>query len=223
MFAAVTQTSDPTIDDSIGRFDPTRLVLGWLWPGLGHLSLRQPRRGVLIMAGVLAMFLIGVLVGGVDVVDRREDFLWFLPQAGNGPIAFAADYLNATYVKTGITGTPSLNRVNDLGTLFVALGGLLNLAAMIDAATRHPASRMSVERRRNASNEAATLAHADVQAFDAAGARGGRAEKKHDGHSRIDETAENGGSGGDGGNAGAAEDGASSGGDGGGGDGGGGE
>jgi len=166
MFAAVTHASDPTIDDPIGRFDPARLVLGWLWPGLGHLSLRQPRRGGLIMAGVLAMFLIGVLVGGVDVVDRREDFLWFLPQAGNGPIAFAADYLNATYVKSGITGTPSLNRVNDLGTLFVALGGLMNLAAMIDAATRHPASRMSVERRRTGSNDAATAAHVDMPMHD---------------------------------------------------------
>lgn len=112
------------------------------------------------MAGVLGLFFIGLLVGGVHVVDRRDQWLWFLPQSLMGPLVLAADSLNATFVKTGRIGTPSLGRINELGTLFVALAGLLNLAAMIDAATRQPGTDMrpgrpSADRRRRRSDDAA--------------------------------------------------------------------
>ncbi|MGI9013331.1 MAG: DUF6677 family protein [Phycisphaerales bacterium] len=135
----------PTVHD---RFDPMCLVLGWLLPGLGHWRIGQKRRGSLIATGILLMFGIGILVGGVDVVDRREDWLWFLPQALLGPITLVADAMNQAYVKTGRLGQPSLAAVNDYGTLFVGLGGLMNLAAMIDAATRKLDSKMIRSERR---------------------------------------------------------------------------
>jgi hypothetical protein len=100
--------------------------------------MKQKRRGMLVMAGVIGMFVFGVLVGGVDVIDRENDALWFVPQALAGPLALAVDYLNGIFVKTGRIGMPSIGRVNELGTLFTALAGLMNLAAMIDAATRDP-------------------------------------------------------------------------------------
>lgn len=126
------------------RFDPVTLLIGWLWPGFGYRWIGQPRRGWLVMAGVLSLFFFGPLVGGVDVVDRKEDWLWFLPQALIGPLAFAADYLNATFVKSGRIGTPSVGSVNDYGTLFVALAGLMNFAAMIDAAARDKSTEMDL-------------------------------------------------------------------------------
>lgn len=137
-----TALPSPSSTAEPGRFDPFSLILGWMLPGLGHLRLGQPRRGWAIMAGVLGLFLIGVLVGGVHVVDRKDQWLWFLPQSLSGPLALLADYLNATFVKTGRFGTPSLGRVNEMGTLFVALAGLMNLTAMIDAATRQPGTDM---------------------------------------------------------------------------------
>lgn len=120
------------------RFDPICLVLAWIWPGLGHLWMGQKRRGFLIMTGVVCMFVFGVLIGGVDVIDRENDALWFVPQVLAGPLAFGIDYLNLTFVKTGRIGMPSIGRVNELGTLYTALAGLMNLAAMIDATTRDP-------------------------------------------------------------------------------------
>ena len=122
--------------DQTARFDPLCLVLGWVWPGLGYVIAGEKRRGVLVMLGVLLLVVIGVLVGGVDVVDRRYDTLWFLPQVLIGPLAFAIDFLNAKFVATGTIGTHSLGHVNEIGTLYVALAGLMNLAAMIDCATR---------------------------------------------------------------------------------------
>lgn len=103
------------------------------------------------------MVLVGVLVGGADVVDRDEDRMWFVPQALVGPVVFGVDLVNQTLLKTGRVGEivsfdtdernirqhpvnryKSIGRVNELGTLFVALAGLMNLCMMFDAATRPP-------------------------------------------------------------------------------------
>ncbi|MCH8005995.1 MAG: hypothetical protein IH888_07170 [Planctomycetes bacterium] len=142
----------PMSTKSQGQFTPTAAVLAWLWPGLGHVSLGQRKRGVLVMFGVLWLFVGGVLIGGIDSVDRRDDPLWFLAQSLCGPIALAVDWTNQTWLKHvpvdpveldrlaeqgDLTITSSLDRkglghVNEMGTLFSALGGLMNLVAILD-------------------------------------------------------------------------------------------
>ena len=136
-------------------------VLAWALPGLGHWWLGERRRGVLAGGGVLGLFVCGVLIGGVDCVDQKEDGPWFLAQAWAGPVAYATDAANEWLLKTGRVGEllPSpgnpmprpdgsrppepmvssykgLGTVNDVGTLFTALAGLMNLVVMLDAAHR---------------------------------------------------------------------------------------
>jgi hypothetical protein len=139
-------------------------LLALLLPGLGHLALGYRRRGLLAMAGVLGMFVTGLGIGGVDAVDSVEDFPWFIAQAGNGPIAFAADQVNQRALKAGKVGellpvqapTDPLGRplpgtftvsslkgvgaANEFGTLFIALGGMLNFVVVLDASRRQRAS-----------------------------------------------------------------------------------
>lgn len=114
-------------------------IAAWLWPGMGHVMNGQSRRGLLIMVGVLFLFLTGVLIGGIDCVDRREDRLWFIAQAGCGPIALVTDFANQTYIKAlppdRRLHTTGLARVNEMGTLFTALAGLMNIVAVLDALT----------------------------------------------------------------------------------------
>lgn len=74
-------------------------VLAVLFPGAGHLYLRQTRRGVLASIGVLGLFLGGLLIGGIDVVDRKEDKWWFLGQSLVGPLTFAVDYYHQNRLK----------------------------------------------------------------------------------------------------------------------------
>ncbi|MCL4220170.1 MAG: hypothetical protein KJZ65_02250 [Phycisphaerales bacterium] len=74
-------------------------ILGLLFPGAGHLYLGQRRRGVLACIGVLGLFLGGLLIGGIDVVDRKEDKWWFLGQALVGPLTFAVDYYHQNHLK----------------------------------------------------------------------------------------------------------------------------
>jgi hypothetical protein len=150
---------------------PAAAILAWVFPGLGHISLGERKRGGLIMFGVLFLFLGGLLIGGVDVVDRRRDHLWFYAQMFCGPLAFAADFANQTLVARppeSWRGDPtwrqrygardpevlgqlhgtSLAKVNEIGTLFVALAGLMNLVVMLDALHRPapPAPREAAAR-----------------------------------------------------------------------------
>lgn len=81
------------------EFRPQYGLLAFLFPGLGHVAQGQRRRGVLIGTGLLGLFAGGLLVGGIDVVDRREDRLWFFAQGLIGPLAFGADYLHQNHFK----------------------------------------------------------------------------------------------------------------------------
>lgn len=157
----------PAADNDIPpRFDPVAFVLGWALPGLGHWMIGQRRRGTLLAVSLIALILIGPLIGGVCVVDHQRERLWFLPQALGGPLVLLIDQANQRLLKTGRVGeiiewdregdrlNPPVNSLEsigwnrDIGILFVALAGLMNLAAMLDAATRPIDSDINVRERR---------------------------------------------------------------------------
>ncbi len=115
------------------------------------------------MFGVLFLFGSGLLIGGMDSVDRRDDKLWFLAQILCGPIAIGADLVNQSIVKTlppdwqqryeqgdqdvrAKLRQKGLGHVNEMGTLYTALAGLMNLVAILDAL--HPSHRRAEMRRR---------------------------------------------------------------------------
>lgn len=118
------------------------------------------------MAGVLLLIVLGVLVGGLDCVDRREDRLWFLAQALNGPIAFVLDYLNQSVVKSRPpeeqVWTTGISHVNEIGTLYIALAGLMNLAVILDALQFTP--RQPPRPKRRAEDEPLQTADGDAGA-----------------------------------------------------------
>jgi hypothetical protein len=134
--------------------------------------LGERRRGLLLMFGVLFLFFTGLLIGGVDCVDRRNDRLWFLAQSLCGPVAFVADQANAhlgpSLPDDFRDGTEArrrflegdeelqrqlrrvgIGRVNEMGTLFVALAGLMNLVVILDALYFLPPPPPRRERRAN--------------------------------------------------------------------------
>ena len=111
-------------------------ALGWLLPGLGHFSLGQKRRGGLIMFGVLFLVVCGVLVGGIDAVDHKHDGLWFIAQVWCGPIVIGVDLINYSYImplpnaeRASLVG---LSHANEIGTLFIAMAGLMNFVVLLD-------------------------------------------------------------------------------------------
>ena len=138
-------------------FRPVPALLGLVFPGLGHVATGHRGRGMRAMSGVLLLFVTGILVGGIDCVDRKEGRWWFVGQAGCGTIAVGASIANDLLLKSGRAApliempTPpgadpnrasafkGLAHANDFGTLLVFLAGLLNVCVLLDAAVREPA------------------------------------------------------------------------------------
>ena len=89
------------------------------------------------MLGAFILIGLGLLLGGIDVVDMQQDRYWFVAQAGNGPVAFLLDYVNQSMLKTAAPATQakltSLGHLNAIGTLYIALAGLMNIVVMLDA------------------------------------------------------------------------------------------
>lgn len=76
-------------------------------PGLGHVVRGEPKRAICAAIGVLGMFFGGILIGGIDVIDSKEDKWWFYGQAFVGPLAFGADWYHQNQLKAHpIPGVP---------------------------------------------------------------------------------------------------------------------
>ena len=180
---------------------PVVAVAGWVLPGAGYWLIGQRARGTTIGVSVLALFVLGLLIGGVrvievpgyntdtgqrqtvdtpaytSVVDGLRQFHpatsmwalqaaplnevrnkpWSLPQAMTGPVAIAAGVWSVRAAQPGLGGHPdgvvTHARINEIGSLYLSVAGLLNLMAIIDAA--HRAVHLG-ERRRAAALSGAT-------------------------------------------------------------------
>lgn len=84
--------------------EPARLnalagLCAFLFPGLGHVVRGERLRGLLAGVSVLSLFFGGMLIGGIDVVDSKEDRVWFIGQGIVGPVAFATDWVHQNKLK----------------------------------------------------------------------------------------------------------------------------
>ena len=133
--------TDPNVD--VRTFQPLAGILAWVVPGLGHYVIGQRVRGIRIFAGMALLILGGLFIGGVDAVDSKNDNLWFIAQACGGPLVLGIDVINQKYVKelADVDQIPwrSFGHVNSVGTLYIALAGLLNVVVILDAI--YPARR----------------------------------------------------------------------------------
>ncbi|MCH2139042.1 MAG: hypothetical protein MK074_08340 [Phycisphaerales bacterium] len=112
------------------------VIIGWVLPGAGHMLLGQRRRGIRIMIGMAVLIVLGVLIGGVDAVDSVRDRLWYFAQLGAGPIVILIDVLNQKVARAmpapEVYQTMGLGHINAIGTLYIALAGLMNIVVLLD-------------------------------------------------------------------------------------------
>ncbi|MGD1278270.1 MAG: DUF6677 family protein [Tepidisphaeraceae bacterium] len=179
------------------------VLVAWLVPGGGYVALGHKSRGITIGASIVFLFVLGILVGGIRVMDppgwgqygylaqmvsrplsggrfeqlrvdptsaqqqedpradvrdqpqgsallnqplaEISDKPWFVGQILCGPIALVASAISVREAKpmAAASGTPpqsaattSHARSWEIGTLYTAVAGMLNLLAIIDAAFR---------------------------------------------------------------------------------------
>jgi hypothetical protein len=116
-------------------------VVGWLIPGAGYWLIGQRGRGVTVGVTILVLFVLGLLIGGIRVVEAPKgpapqqvlQKAWFIPQILAGPVTVATTVIEEKWVPQNVVSTA---RVNEIGTLYTAVAGLLNLMAIIDSAFR---------------------------------------------------------------------------------------
>jgi len=114
------------------------------------------RRAKFICLGVLGLYLAGLLVGSVNVVNKKDAFWWYCGQFMVGPVtpvinAWRDDHKppdNPTDDPGYVYPTPSFSRVNEVGTLYTAMAGLLNLIAILEVVFKAPCTDGKRLRRR---------------------------------------------------------------------------
>jgi hypothetical protein len=156
-------------------------LAGWILPGAGYVFLggENRARGFVVGATILSLFLLGILLGGIRVIDvpgydrlggevrldpagRRIDTTpaarsphyntspwalgsrgffgeiankpWYVGQILAGPICLVASAASLSAARHGVPMAHA--RLNEIGTLYTAVAGMLNLLVIIDAAHR---------------------------------------------------------------------------------------
>ncbi len=122
---------------------PLVALAAWIIPGGGYWMIRQRDRGTVVGVTILLLFVLGILIGGVRVVEAPPAISqilqrpWFIGQFLVGPIGLIAAWIsNGLGTSAAYADVVSHSRINEIGTLYTAVAGMLNLMAIIDAAWR---------------------------------------------------------------------------------------
>jgi hypothetical protein len=102
-------------------------LAGWVIPGAGHFLIKQPRRAGIIFTTIVLIFGLGLYVGSIGVIDSVGGWAWYIAQMMVTPLVWILDYLarGGSYRTYG--------RPCDLGQIYTAVAGLLNLLSILSA------------------------------------------------------------------------------------------
>src|SRR4051812_24650042 len=134
---------------SAAETPPVVALAGWLVPGAGYWLIGQRGRAVTCGVTIIAVFVLGILISGIRVV-QAPDFTgpgnamqhvltrpWFIGQALCGPMGIGAAYVSDQLAHSPTYGKIEAKaRLAEIGTLYTAVTGMLNLLTIIDAAHR---------------------------------------------------------------------------------------
>jgi hypothetical protein len=109
------------------------VALGFLIPGAGHFLLKRNVRGLLVLASVIVMFLIGIMMRGAFFQPQGGDLLNIIIYCGGFLAHVCSGALYFVAVALGYNQPDVAGHVHDYGSKFLVGAGLLNILAMVDA------------------------------------------------------------------------------------------
>lgn len=137
-------------DSPVSLPSPLVAVAGWLVPGAGYWVIGQRVRSLTIGLTIIILFILGIFIAGIRVVDapnlvgRRQTLVRrildkpaFLGQVLTGPLGLVSAWASSRAASNPATASiQAHSRIADIGALYTALAGMLNLMAIFDAAAR---------------------------------------------------------------------------------------
>jgi hypothetical protein len=126
----LSETSEVTVRAARPAAAVPACLLAWLLPGAGHLYLRRPVKGLILMGSILALFVLGLFLDA-----RLQPYLGFddplailrsLAQMAIGVPYFIARAL-------GFEAGTVTSVTHEYGNTFTEVGGLLNILVILDA------------------------------------------------------------------------------------------
>lgn len=105
-------------------------VLAWLLPGAGHLFLGRRAKGLVLLASIGTLFVIGVAWDArLQVQMALEDPLALLRSIAQMAVGLPYVVARALGFEAGVVTSPS----HEYGNTFTEVGGLLNILVVLDA------------------------------------------------------------------------------------------
>ena len=118
-----------TAQPQITRMSVLAPAMGWLIHGAGHLSQTRWIRGLLLMASIVTMFLLGLAMQGRVYRPNGGDILDILGFVGD--IGAGGLYIVTRAMDWGQGAIA--HATADFGTKYIIVAGLLNFIAVADA------------------------------------------------------------------------------------------
>ena len=116
-------------DDKASIIFPVVVGLcAWLVPGGGHFLLKETKRAIILFVAITILFVLGIYLGSIAVVDPVNEKLWYIPQMMVSP---AVSLIGKATVAKGLE---SFGKPNEIGQVYTAIAGMLNLLCVIHAA-----------------------------------------------------------------------------------------
>jgi len=127
---------------------PLVALAGWLLPGAGYWLIGQKQRAITCGVTIILVFIVGILISGIRVVQAPDmsapgnvmqrilNKPWFIGQVLNGPMGIAAAWTSDQLAQSRYAKIEAKARLAEIGTLYTAVAGMLNLLTIIDASHR---------------------------------------------------------------------------------------
>ena len=111
-------------------------LAAWVIPGAGHFLIKERKRAVIIFVTVTALFLSGLYIGSIGIVNHVTSKPWFIGQILYSPaVGVLSQKVQAGYtddngnrMEYNCYGRPS-----DIGQIYTGVAGLLNLLCVLSA------------------------------------------------------------------------------------------
>jgi hypothetical protein len=109
-------------------------LAAWAVPGAGHFLIKERGRAAIIFVTITAIFLTGIYVGSIGVIDPVGAKPWYMAQMLTSPAVGMVGHVTRTSMtEAGQRRYVSYGRPNDIGQIYTSVAGLLNMLCVLSA------------------------------------------------------------------------------------------